>query len=279
MFFSALDHSRRGVVACVFDTPDRIQHMFFRQLGDDGGQVIEDLYRRMDRLVEKTLAYVDSETVLVVLSDHGFAAFRRGVDMNAWLRQNGFLALREGAGSGGDCFQGVDWSRTRAYALGLTGIYLNQKGRESRGIVEQGRESDEIKRELIRLLSGLRDEERGQVAINGVVATASLYKGPYVEMAPDLLVAYNDGYRTSWGAALGRIGPRVFEDNRREWSGDHCIDPQLVPGILFSNRKITAANPGLEDLAPTVLELFGLKTPRYMDGRSLFQSGNGGSLP
>lgn len=286
MFFSALEHSRRGVIACVFDTPDRIQHMFFRELdegggpaGPDGGTVVEDLYRRMDRLVDKTLPYVDDGTVLLVLSDHGFAAFRRGVDLNAWLRQNGFLALQQGADAGDECFQGVDWSNTRAYALGLAGIYINQKGRESCGIVAPGSETEEVKQVLVRMLSRLSDEECDRVAINGVFSTSALYRGPYLGTAPDLLVAFNEGYRTSWSAALGRVGPHVFEDNLREWSGDHCIDPKLVPGVLFSNRKITATSPGLEDLAPTALELFGLSPPGYMDGRSLFSFEAEGERP
>ena len=88
----------------------------------------------------------------------------------------------------------------------------------------------------------------------------------------NLIVGYADGYRASWDAAVGKVTANVFEDNRKAWSGDHCVDPHLVPGVLFSNRKIALADPGLEDMAPTALELFGIKPPPYMEGKSLFGS-------
>ncbi|MBI3664774.1 MAG: alkaline phosphatase family protein, partial [Acidobacteria bacterium] len=228
------------------------------------------------RLVGAALRYVDDQTVLFVLSDHGFRSFRRAVNLNSWLNQNGYLALENGARTGGGAYlQGVDWSCTRAYTFGLAGLYINQKGREAQGIVAPGAESEALKRELIEKLSGLRDEEQNQVAINRVYATDTLYRGPYLEAAPDLIVGYNDGYRTSWDAALGKTTARVIEDNLKAWSGDHCIDPVLVPGVLFSNRKIDAEDPGIEDLAPTTLALFGIEAPGYMDGKSLFRFAEG----
>ena len=135
MFLSALEHTRRGVVACVFDTTDRVQHMFYRHLDAGDGRVIEALYRDMDRLVGETWKYVDGNTALFVLSDHGFCSFKRGVNLNSWLHQNGYLALLAGASESGDYFEGIDWSRTRAYTFGLGGLYLNLKGREASGIV------------------------------------------------------------------------------------------------------------------------------------------------
>ena len=142
MFLSALDRTRRGVVACVFDTTDRVQHMFFRHMkrGGDYSGIIEDLYTRADVLVGKAMAYTDDQTVLFVLSDHGFTSFERGVNLNAWLHQNGYLALKEGA-QGRDYLRDVDWSRTRAYTFGLAGVYINQKGREAQGIVARGAEA------------------------------------------------------------------------------------------------------------------------------------------
>jgi predicted AlkP superfamily phosphohydrolase/phosphomutase len=271
MFFSALERTRRGVVACVFDATDRVQHMFYRQLQEDRGAVIEDLYRRADALVGKTLEYVDDRTVLFVLSDHGFASFRRGVNLNTWLYRNGYLALAGGASESGPYFEGVDWSRTRAYALGLSGVYLNLKGRESAGIVEPGAEAKTLKQELVAKLSSLRDDEKGEAAIRHAYAASSLYQGPYLEAAPDLIIGYHDGYRTSWDAATGKVGPDVIEDNLKAWSGDHCVDPPLVPGVLFSNRGIDAEDPGIEDMAPTALALFGIDTPEWMEGKPVFR--------
>jgi predicted AlkP superfamily phosphohydrolase/phosphomutase len=270
MFFSALDHTRRGVVACVFDTTDRVQHMFYRNLDAGDGHVIEALYRDMDRLVGETWKHVDSETAFFVLSDHGFTSFRRGVNLNSWLHKNGYLALLGDAQESGDYFEGVDWSRTRAYTFGLGGLYLNVKGREAHGIVSSS-EAGALGKELIRKLSSLRDEEKGAIGIRNIYSAGALYKGPYLDAAPDLIVGYAAGYRTSWEAAVGKVSARVFEDNKKAWSGDHCVDPLLVPGVLFSNRKVQAQDPGIEDMAPTALDLFGVQPPAWMEGKSVFR--------
>jgi predicted AlkP superfamily phosphohydrolase/phosphomutase len=264
MFDHALAHTRRGVVACVFDTSDRVQHMFYRHFegrGDPQWQgAIADLYVRMDRLVGKTMNQIDDHTMLFVLSDHGFCSFRRAVNLNAWLHQNGFLALTG---------KEIDWTRTRAYCLGLSGLYLNLRGREAQGIVKPGAEAEALKAELIARLSGYRDEELSTVAIRQMYATSSLYRGPYLDAAPDLIVGYNEGYRTSWDAAVGKVSDRVIEDNPKAWSGDHCVDPLLVPGVLFCNRKLDCDDPGIEDMAPTALHLFGIDPPSWMDGKPL----------
>lgn len=271
MFRNALEKTRRGVVACVFDTSDRIQHMFYRYLHSDGeyGGTIEEMYKRMDALVGLASRYIDEKTVLFVLSDHGFCSFRRGINLNSWLRDHGYLALLDGANESGPYFRGVDWQRTKAYAVGLAGIYLNLKGREASGTVEPGAEAEALKRELIQQLTNLSDDERNEIGIRAVYATSDLYNGPYAAEAPDLIIGYNDGYRTSWDAAVGQVSAKIFEDNRKAWSGDHCVDPALVPGVLFSNRKVTAEDPGIEDMAPTALSLFGLEPPRWMEGKPL----------
>jgi hypothetical protein len=270
MFLSALEHTRRGVVACVFDTTDRVQHMFYRYLDAGDGRVIEALYRDMDRLVGETLKHVDDSTALFVLSDHGFCSFKRGVNLNAWLLQNGYLALLDGARESGDYFEGVDWSRTRAYTFGLGGLYLNLRGREANGIVDP-KDAGVLRKELIAKLTNLRDTGTGQIGIRNVYAAAALYQGPYLNAAPDLIVGYAAGYRTSWEAAVGKVSARVFDDNTKAWSGDHCVDPLLVPGVLFSNRKVQAENPGIEDMAPTALDLFGIQPPAWMEGKSVFR--------
>ena len=273
MFLSALERTRRGVVACVFDTSDRVQHMFYRHMGRDGqySGIIEDLYCRMDKLVGKALEYVDQDTVLFVLSDHGFASFERGVNLNTWLLENGYLALKDGA-NGSRYLRGIDWDRTRAYTFGLAGIYINQKGREAHGTVAPGQETEALKRDLASQLSGLRDTDRNRTGIRKVWPSNMLYQGPYLDAAPDLIVGYADGYRASWDAAVGKVSAATFEDNAKAWSGDHCIDPHLVPGVLFSNRAIAAEDPGIEDMAPTALDLFGVKAPAYMEGKPVLGS-------
>ena len=263
MFSSALEHTPRGVVACVFDTTDRVQHMFHGR-----AEIVEPLYRDMDRIVGKTLAHVDGATALFVLSDHGFCAFRRGVNLNAWLLREGYLALEAGRAASGDYLEGIDWTKTRAYTFGLGGVYLNLCGREAHGIVSV-EESAALLAELTGKLTGLADEETGETAIRSVYKASDIYRGPYFDAAPDLVIGYAPGYRASWDAATGKVAAAVFEDNRKAWHGDHCIDPPLVPGVLFSNLPIGAADPGIEDLAPTALDLFGVTAPAWMEGRTL----------
>ena len=278
MFRNALEKTRRGIVACVFDTSDRIQHMFYRYLHSDGAHnggsaeysgAIETMYQKMDNLVGLASSHVDEKTVLFVLSDHGFCSFRRGINLNSWLRDHGYLTLEAGANESGPYFRGVDWTRTRAYAVGLAGLYLNVRGREAGGIVAPGDEAEKLKREIIEKLTDLLDEEQNQIGIRTVYATSDLYTGPYITEAPDLIVGYKEGYRISWDAAVGRVSAQVFEDNCKAWSGDHCVDPHLVPGVLFSNRKLKAEDPGIEDMAPTALTLFGFDPPRWMEGKPL----------
>jgi predicted AlkP superfamily phosphohydrolase/phosphomutase len=271
MFRNALEKTPRGVVACVFDTSDRVQHMFFRHLEGGGryANTIEDLYKRMDNLVGLAASHADPDSVLFVLSDHGFCSFRRSVNLNTWLKENGYLALKDGASESGPYFQGVDWTRTKAYTMGLAGLYLNLKGREAGGMVPPGAEAEALRSELIAKLSGLRDEEHNTECIRTVYATHAIYKGPYLPEAPDFVVGYNDGYRTSWDATIGKTSARVIEDNPKAWSGDHAVDPHLVPGVLFCNRRVEARDPGIEDLAPTALSLFGLVPPVWMDGMPL----------
>jgi predicted AlkP superfamily phosphohydrolase/phosphomutase len=283
MFEVALDRLQTGTLTCVFDATDRIQHMFWRYLepghpaarGSDGGaqrDAIEKLYRHNDAFVGRLLEKLAPGDVLVVISDHGFTSFRRGVNLNAWLLANGYLTLKAGADGKGEWLREIDWSRTKAYALGLAGIYLNVKGREVEGCVAAGDEARALKAELVAKLSGLLDEERGFIGISEVFDTASLYHGPYLGDAPDLLIGYNKGYRASWDCATGVVAGPVFEDNLKAWSGDHTIDPRLVPGVFFCSHAIDVDDPALIDIAPTALALFGLTPPRHMDGRTLFTS-------
>jgi predicted AlkP superfamily phosphohydrolase/phosphomutase len=280
MFFAGLDKLRQGSLVCVFDATDRIQHMFWRYLDPThpAGRgretaahrdAIEELYRHNDALVGRVMAKLREGDLLMVLSDHGFTSFRRGVNVNSWLHANGYLALKPGCDGSAEWLRDVDWSRTRAYALGLTGLFLNIRGREEQGTVAPGEEAGRLRKELVSKLTGLKDTESDAVGITEAFETGKLYSGPYLENAPDLLIGYNTGYRTSWDCATGVVAGRVFEDNTKAWSGDHCIDPRQVPGVLFCNRPIDAADPALIDIAPTALHLFGVEPPRYMEGKVL----------
>jgi len=291
MFFTALDRMRHGALVCVFDATDRIQHMFWRYLeaGHPAGKqppdpnpqrdAIERVYRRNDELVGRVVEQIRDDDVLMVLSDHGFTSFRRGVNLNRWLLEQGYLALKEGCDGNAAWLRDVDWTRTRAYGLGLTGLYLNVAGRESQGIVAPGAAAASLKAEIVARLSGLPDEACAETAIVEAFDTASLYRGPFLDDAPDILLGFNRGYRTSWDAAMGIVGSEVFQDNRKCWSGDHCVDPRLVPGVFLSNVPIEREDPRLIDIAPTALRLFGLEPPRHMDGESLLTRPPAGPVP
>jgi len=280
MFFDALANVRRGLVVCVFDGPDRIQHMFFRFIDDQHPALtpeqrrshrdsIRQMYQRMDDLVGRTVAKLDADTALFVMSDHGFKTFRRGVDLNRWLKENGYLFIKgDKEVTEQSYLRDIDWSRTKAYAVGLAGIFINQKDREAHGIVEPGR-ARALVEEIAAKLTGLVDPEHGQVAVKEAVPRWKVYSGPYTENAPDIIVGYSVGWRVSWDAAIGKCGASVFSDNLKAWSGDHCVHPDLVPGILFSNLKLRSDAANIIDLAPTALELFGVAKPAYMDGKSL----------
>lgn len=277
MFFDALDRTREGVCICVFDASDRIQHMFWRYLDDQHpsprehesfASVIPEMYKKMDDLVGRVQAKLRPEDVLIVLSDHGFSSFRRGLNLNTWLMREGYLTLKDGKTTGADYLQDVDWSKTKAYAVGLSGLYINRKGRERNGIVDEAG-FEVLKAEISAKLQQLRDPKDGQQAVLKVHDTSKSYRGLYAAEAPDLIIGYNHGYRVSWDSVTGTVEAEMFSDNLKAWSGDHHIDPEQIPGILFMNRKISAEKPHIADIAPTVLDLFAIKVPGYMEGKVL----------
>lgn len=292
MFFHALRAKVDDVTICVFDTPDRIQHMFWRyrenhhpalaQCNDRTyAAAIDEMLVKMDQLVGDTVAALRKDTLLLVISDHGFTSFRRNVDLNAWLHRNGYLHLIPGVSEPGDWLNEVDWDRTRAYAIGLTGIFVNLQGRESRGIVRRDGEFEDLLAELKGGLEGLRDSGDatglnsdtgdGVQAIRRALITSRVYDGPYRFDGPDLIIGYEAGYRCSWDCAKGRVTGTIFTDNVRAWSGDHCVDPELVPGVLFANTALPAQQARLIDVAATVLDIFGLTPDAPMQGESLLK--------
>jgi len=294
-FFEMLKRTPKGLITCVFDGTDRIQHMFMRFL-DDGhpalrsqetevdrwGHVIADTYARMDEMLGRVFEKIDPKdpkNFVGVISDHGFQTFRRGVNLNSWLLKNGYLALKEGHEVSGEWFRHVDWSRTKAFALGLGGIFLNIEGREAQGIVPEAG-ANGLANELATKLSGLVDDGLDAIAITEAYPAHKIYKGPYAEDAPDLVIGYAPGWRASWDGVRGIVNDVIFDDNTKAWSGDHCIDPEQVPGVLISNQKLAYgpedargdARPGITDMAPTMLDMFGIPAPRYMDGKTLVPS-------
>jgi predicted AlkP superfamily phosphohydrolase/phosphomutase len=281
-----LDRFAEGFFFMLFDTPDRVQHMlwrfrdpshpcFDRDLAPKFATRIEEHYAQCDDLLSCVLDKVDEDTLLIVLSDHGFGTFRRAFHTNTWLWQSGLLKLKDDRKPDDDLAGGsaaIDWSRTYAYAVGLGGIYLNFKGRESAGILEEGSDAERVRRAIQTGLADLPDPATQRAAIRSVSRREDIYSGAFVENSPDLLVNFNPGFRVSWHTALGGLSHTLLDDNIRRWSGDHIVDPEAVPGILFMNHAFSLArhkHAQIIDLAPTILNYLGVSVPQSMEGNSL----------
>jgi predicted AlkP superfamily phosphohydrolase/phosphomutase len=221
----------------------------------------------MDEIVGRALQVVDEDTTFVIMSDHGFAPFRWQVNLNSWLLERGYVKLKDPARQGRSIlFGNVDWSRTQAYALGLNSLYVNLRGRERNGVVNPGRDHEELLARLEKDLLEMVDPRNGKKAVSLVVNTRRDFHGPFVEEGPDLIVGYDWGYRSSWASPLGEFPREIFLDNRDAWSGDHSMDYRHVPGVLITNKKITLDQPALHDLTVGVLDEYGVEKPEQMIG-------------
>jgi len=278
MFDFELGRFKEGLLAFVFDTSDRIQHMFWRlrdpshplfepKLAQKLGRVIDDHYGQMDAVLGRALAACDDQTALMVCSDHGFASYTRSVNLNTWLNEAGYLALKKhDPHDPGELFKFVDWSQTKAYALGFGSIYLNLAGREKEGQVKPGDQADQLARQIASDLKKLKDPASGQEVISQVHTKAQTYSGPLTPQAPELVVGYHPPFRVSWTTAIGGQGPSVFKDNDQKWSGDHCVDASFVSGVLAANFRLNkTGQPQQTQVAATALGLLGLDPPPDME--------------
>jgi predicted AlkP superfamily phosphohydrolase/phosphomutase len=244
MFFDTLAQQDDGLIVQVFVQTDRVSHMFWRGLDEQhplhagtserGKAAIRWIYGEADRILGRTLEAMRPNDQLIVLSDHGFAPWRHSVNLNRWLVENGFMATKPGQPASEQLFANVNWTRTKAYAIGLNGIYLNLKDREALGIVRPD-EVAAVKREIIGKLAKTAEPATGEPMVLTVYDAAEIYAGKMMGDAPDLVVGYAPGYRASWQTALGGVPAALVQPNDRKWSGDHCIEPSMVPGILFTS--------------------------------------------
>jgi predicted AlkP superfamily phosphohydrolase/phosphomutase len=275
---------KQGVFFFYISSLDLNSHMLWRlmdskhpeydaTLAAQNGTAIEGFYQQMDQMLGEVLPRLDEHTTLLVLSDHGFAPYYRSFNLNTWLLHNGYIKLKADTNpDSSEPLVNVDWSQTRAYGLGLNGLYISLQGREPNGIVQPGNASDSLMREIRDKLLAVRDPKNGLSVITRVDLAREAYQGPYSTSGPDMIVGYNRGYRAGWKTILGSFPWEELEDNTNAWSGDHCIDYRLVPGVLLSNRKIVAESPALTDIAPTILAEFGIAKAKGMIGQSVFQS-------
>ncbi|MEZ5990874.1 MAG: alkaline phosphatase family protein [Planctomycetota bacterium] len=279
------------LVAFTYEV-DRICHMMWRHMDAAHpnhdphapaawNTAIHDFYVKYDGLVGEVLDALPPDAVLIICSDHGFLPFYRAVNLNRWLIENGYLVLKEKTGAptmaqlfdnDSGYYDPYDWSKTRAYALGLSKIYINLKGREPEGIVEEA-DAEKLKAEIIAKLTALRDDEaHGHAPVISVVKRREdIWEGDRLNEAGDLQIGYARGYRVSWQTSLGGADEPIIADNLRNWSGDHCsYDPKLVPGVVFSNRKLDSSRYRLVDVGLTAINHLGVTMPEglgKLDGR------------
>jgi hypothetical protein len=264
MLFDALENNNSDLIVSVFVQTDRISHMFYRgidtqhplyeQTDEMGRGAIAWSYREADRILGRVREQLNKDDRLIVISDHGFSPFRWSVHLNRWLIDNGYMTLKEGSANSDIGFAQVDWSQTRAYAVGLNSLYLNTKGREAHGIVESAEVAD-LKREISQRLLTFQHAEKEQTVVKVVYDREQVYQGNANGDAPDLIVGYQRGYRASWQTSLGAVPAQLVEPNRNKWSGDHCIAVDEVPGVLFTSFKLQQSVDSIQDVADLVLHL------------------------
>jgi predicted AlkP superfamily phosphohydrolase/phosphomutase len=275
----------------VIESTDRVQHMMWRlidpkhpmydpALAEKFGDSILRVYRRADQFVGEVVEHLEPGTTVLIVSDHGFHSWRKAVNLNTWLVQQGYMTLQGQAPGekkladlfgGGTFWENVDWSGTRAYAMGLGQIYFNMRGRVSRGIVSPGAEAKQLADELGAKLLTLSDPDDGARIVRAVYQRDAVYSGEYLNNASELQVGMEDGYRVSWQTTLGGSPQNIVYPNMKKWSGDHGgYDFATTAGVVISNRPLTGASPSIMDLAPTILKFFGVAIPAETDGKALF---------
>jgi predicted AlkP superfamily phosphohydrolase/phosphomutase len=291
VILNRLETRQWDLLVGVIESTDRVQHMLWRlidpkhpmhdpALAAKFGNEIERVYRRADGLVAEVLDRIDPGTPLLIVSDHGFHSWRKAVNLNTWLVENGYMTLTgrrppekklDDLFGAGTFWENVDWSRTRAYALGIGQIYVNLRGRESRGIVGPGAEASQLADALTARLLTMRDPEDGSPIVRSVYKRDDVYSGEYSSNAPELQVGMHEGYRVSWQTTLGGAPEGLVSPNMRKWSGDHGgYDFATTAGVLITNRRLASPTPSIMDIAPTVLKYFGVPIPADTDGKAMF---------
>jgi predicted AlkP superfamily phosphohydrolase/phosphomutase len=291
VILSRLNSPDWDLLVGVIESTDRVQHMMWRfmdpkhpmydaSLAAEYGDAIASVYRRADSLVGEILEHLEPDTPVLIVSDHGFHSWRKAVNLNTWLVQNGYMVIQgqqpgekklEDLFGGGEFWENVDWSRTRAYAMGLGQIYFNLRGRESQGIVSPGAEAKQLADELAAKLLTMKDPEDGSLIVRSVYKRDDIYSGEFLHNAAELQVGMEEGYRVSWQTTLGGSPQGIVYPNMKKWSGDHGgYDYQTTAGVLISSRRINGNTPSIMDIAPTVLKYFGLPIPGDIDGKPLF---------
>jgi len=268
LFASEFHRFNDGFFFFHFSSLDANSHMFWRafdqthpvysaSLAKRHGDFIPWLYKQMDNLIGTLPIEDSSRTLILVMSDHGFAPFGKQFHLNAWLRDQGYLACSQNSSSKElSIFNDCDWKNTRAYGIGMNALYINIKGREPYGTVLSGQAAEQLKEELKSRLLNTHDPITGEPIFKSVYKASELYSGPCAGQAPDLVLGYAPPFRISWESVLGGIGSVSISPNTDPWSGDHTVEADCVPGILLSNQSLGLEKPAITDLAPFIASAF-----------------------
>jgi len=266
--------------------------------GSTLADTVEDMYLRIDPAIGRVRELLGDDVTILLMSDHGFAPYHREFSLNTWLLESGYLVLKEGiekerprddpsyrkvflAGN-------VDWSKTRAYGVGFNGLYLNLQGREQddprtesedeSGIVRP-EAADALLREIKAGLEAYIDPKTGEHPVRACDLASEVYSGERLSEAPDLVVGYDAGYGNSDASSTGRIPRDVLVDNSPAshggelgtFNGNHLMHPDVVPGVLVSNRRLREGPFDLRDLTVEVLHFYGLEKPAHMEGQPVLE--------
>ncbi|MDZ4861334.1 MAG: alkaline phosphatase family protein [Candidatus Hydrogenedentes bacterium] len=281
-----MDRNVHDMVIAAWTGPDRVSHMFWRfrdqkhplytEAGaKQYGRAVENTYKAMDGTVGKVMAKLAPDDLLMILSDHGFKSFRKGLNVNTWLVRNGFLNV-VGQTDPATAYttkdqsflSGFDWTKSRAYSLGLGSIFINMKGREGQGIVS-AEDADALAGEIRQKLLAFTDPETGEKLFDAIY-TKEVFTGAASADAPDLQLGYADGFQSSKATVSGSAPEALLEINDDKWSGEHgSSDVANTPGIFFSNKKINTEKPGIIDLGVTALHYLGAAVPTDLEGKPL----------
>ena len=282
MLDAILEDYRGGLLFFYFSTLDQTTHMLWKNIDpkhpaftEKTGRYMhqtEHYYAEVDSVLGAVRQKIPKNAILIVMSDHGFAPFYYKFNLNSWLHQNGYISLLDESNIGSEpLLRNVFWRRTRAFGLGINGLYINLRGRDAEGVVKPGEEYDALVDEIRDKLLAYRDPNTGLQVVKAVYRRKDVYHGKMAETAPDLIVGYDRGYRCSDESALGTFSRGILTPNLAKWTGDHCMAAEVVPGVLLANRPLLVTDPALTDFARTILTLYGVKPPKNVIGRPLFE--------
>lgn len=260
--FGELKGFTRGLFIGYFGVTDLVQHMYWRYLSDPNSQyasTIMDWYQEADSIVGQTLGMLGPSDTLIVMSDHGFSQYSYEINTNTWLKNHGYLALKDGKDVGGELLEDIDWDKTKAFVTGYNSLYFNMKNREKIGIVTES-ERASLEQSLTKDLASFINPFTQEQVVKHVYTRQELGIASNDPTAPDLILGFTRGARASWDTAVGAVPKDEVVTRESKWSGDHLFDAADVPGVLFSNNTLKLEAPSITDLMPDIYRLLGLSS-------------------